>query len=62
MKWTNVLQPRLPFTNPELCDRIAEEDRPRCQQLLSRLMSQVIKAERQLPEICDEREDSADAS
>jgi hypothetical protein len=62
MNRVNVLQPRLPFTNDELRERIAEEDRARCRQLLGRLLSEVVKAERQSSEVSDEREDPTDAS
>ena len=62
MNRVNVLQPRLPFTNNELYERIAEKDRPRCRQLLGRLLSEVIKVERQPPEVSDEREDPTNAS
>ena len=62
MNRVNLLQPRLPFTNDDLRERIAEDDRARCRQLLGRLMVEVIKAERQRVEVDDEREDPIDAS
>jgi hypothetical protein len=62
MNRVNLLQPRLPFPSDDLRKRIAEADRARCRQLLGRLMSEVIKAERHPLEVDDEREDPSDAS